>query len=157
MNLVFFHRRLRISPLFSLGLVVGLLLFVSPSLASCTFTVSPVSFGNYNVFSSTETDSTGSINLVCTLAILVQISLSTGQSGTFSPRMMKNGTNSLQYNLYQDLAHTIIWGDGTGGSQSFSQLLTILNPSFPIYGRIPPQQNVHVGTYTDTVVVTTNF
>jgi spore coat protein U-like protein len=73
---------------------------------------------------------------------------------------MVSGADQLFYNLYLDAARTIIWGDGTGGTQSFF----IGNPqgnnqdlSVPMFGRIPASQNVKVGAYTDTVTVTLSF
>jgi spore coat protein U-like protein len=73
---------------------------------------------------------------------------------------MLNGSNSLNYNLYKDAARTVIWGDGTSGTQN----LFVQNPqpnnqdiSVPIYGRIPAGQGAGVGNYTNTLAVTINF
>jgi len=71
---------------------------------------------------------------------------------------MVSGSEPLFYNLYRD--RQVIWGDGTGGTQAY----LIKNPqgnnqdiSVPIFGRIPPSQNVGVGSYSDTITVTLNF
>ena len=56
-------------------------------------------------------------------------------------------------------ARGTIWGDNTGGTSHYTasppQLLT--NVTFTVYGRVPPLQDVSVGAYTDTVVVTITF
>ena len=73
---------------------------------------------------------------------------------------MLNGSESLSYNLYLDAARTTIWGDGTGGTQTFFNH----NPQgnnrdivIPIYGRVPAGQDVGAGTYTNTVTATVQF
>ena len=72
---------------------------------------------------------------------------------------MLNGSEALNYNLYLDTARTIIWGDGTAGTQTYF----IKNPpnnqdvAVPVYGRIPTGQSVSKGTYTSTITVTLNF
>jgi spore coat protein U-like protein len=73
---------------------------------------------------------------------------------------MLSSSNQLLYNLFVDAARTVIWGDGTGGTQ----FLLVRNPrpnnqdiSVPIYGRIPALQDVRVGNYTNTITATINF
>jgi spore coat protein U-like protein len=85
--------------------------------------------------------------------------LSTGSSGTFAPRALRNGTDQLAYNLFRDAALTSVWGDGTGGTSVFFK--TNPHPIKPvvltIYGRIPSLQDVGAGSYADTIIVTANF
>jgi spore coat protein U-like protein len=128
-------------------------------LFSCTISVTGVNFGPYDVFGASPVDSTGNVRYRCgILAFNITITLSRGQSPTFSPRTMVSGSEQLGYNLYLDAAHTVIWGDGSGGTQQYS----IVNPpngnvNLPIYGRIPPGQDVRAGAYNDTIVATINF
>ena len=72
---------------------------------------------------------------------------------------MLNGSEPLNYNLYRDAARTAIWGDGTGGTQVYSDPRTPRNQNvtLTVYGRIPAGQDVSVGTYTNTVTATINF
>lgn len=112
------------------------------------------------MLTAAPTDSTGSVVYDCDPSDKnIRITLSTGSSGTFTPRALANGSDQLAYNLYEDAALTSIWGDGTGGSNFYF----IKNPhpqkpvSLTIYGRIPPLQDVAVGTYSDTVIVTVDF
>jgi spore coat protein U-like protein len=128
--------------------------------ASCTISVTSIAFGNYNVFTTTADDSTGTITYRCnSQAANISIALSDGSSTTFSPRTMRKGTELLQYNLYRNAARTNIWGDGTGGTSVY----TSANPpnnsnvNLTIYGRIPAQQDVSAGNYSDTVSAVINF
>lgn len=127
---------------------------------SCTISVTSVAFGTYNVFTTTAVDSTGTITYQCnSKATNISISLSDGSSTTYSPRTLRKGSEILQYNLYSDAARTTVWGDGTDGTSVY----TIANPSnnsnvtVTVYGRIPAQQDVSAGSYTDTVSAVINF
>lgn len=127
---------------------------------SCTISVTSVAFGNYNVFTTTADDSTGTITYRCnSSAMNISISLSDGSSSTYSPRTLRKGSEILQYNLYRNAARTTIWGNGTGGTSVY----TSANPpnnsnvSVTIYGRIPAQQDVSAGSYSDTVSAVINF
>lgn len=128
-------------------------------LSKCTVSSTPVSFGIYNVFSSVDLLSTGSVTLSnCIGSGTAQVSLSTGQHSTsFTTRALLNtgGSDLLDYNLYLDAALTAVWGDGTGGSNVW---LTTGNSSHTVFGKIPAgQSGVSVGTYGDSVGVTINF
>jgi len=90
----------------------------------------------------------------------VMITLSRGSGTSYATRRMLSGSQQLFYNLYRDTGRTIIWGDGSGGTQAYF----INNPqpnnrdiTLPIFGRIPPGQNVGVGSYNDTITVTLSF
>lgn len=139
--------------------VLGLLMAPGLALAACTISASGVSFGSYNVFSSTPLDASGSVTYQCApLAINVQIHLSRGGATSFSPRQMRQGSATLNYNLYLDVARTIVWGDGTGGTQVYSALAAVLiDIVVPIYGRVPAGQNVEPGSYSDTITATILF
>jgi spore coat protein U-like protein len=122
----------------------------------------PVAFGNYNPTSSLSTDATGTITVTCGAIALganisYEIRLSKGNSTSFSPRQLKNGSNALSYNLYTNTARSLIWGDTTGGTVSVSDgyILAIISNAinYTVYGRIPASQNVAAGLYSDTIVV----
>lgn len=134
------------------------------SLCSCSVTATSVNFGIYNPLSSVANDSTGTVRVVCTLTVALPgsftVDLSTGGSGSYAARKLRNGTSNLLYNLYTDTTHTQVWGNGTGGSvevsRTFSGLLAI-DRSLTIYGRIAAGQNVPAGTYNDTILVTVTY
>lgn len=148
-------------------LCAGLLLagaFVPAAHASeCAFaSVVGVNFGGYDVFSPAPLDSTGSVTLRCTgvgPGDTVLVSLSRGTSASFFPRLMPNPRTPLAYDLYLDAARLVVWGDGTGGSSAYGPVQPVDGSDLvlPIYGRVPAQQNVMAGSYSDTLVVTIQF
>ena len=90
-------------------------------------------------------------------ATIKSIALSIGgatSSSDFSTRVMTLN-DKLSYQLYQDAARTIVWGDGVAGSNSSAntQQPFVANGStstFTIYVKIPALQNIYSGTYTVT-------
>lgn len=153
--------------------IVALAFMVMPSAqaaVSCTVSATGPAFGTYNPLSGSPLLSNGSVTATCTLTgntnttVNLTSSYSAGNSGNFSSRSMKSGTNVLSYNLYYDAAFTQIRGDGTGGSLTGSASLTLTTssrtqsvPASTIYGRIPAGQDVAAGSYTDTIVVTVTY
>lgn len=149
-----------IRPLAAIG-QIALLAHAAPA-AACTVSVTSVAFGNYNTLSPANTDSAGMLTAICHPSDQsLVVAISGGSSGSPLSRTMRNGAASLNYNLYSDAARTAVWGDGTSGAT-----VTVTNGSVssgqrtfnrPIYGRIPAQQAVGAGTYTDSLVVTVTF
>jgi spore coat protein U-like protein len=144
------------------------LLFCLPltAKAACSVSATAVGFGNYNPLSTLNTDTTGTVTVTCSglLNVLVgyEILLSRGGAGTYTPRRMTSGSNTLNYNLYSDITRTTIWGDNTGGSSRVTgtilvQLLVPTSNNHTVYGRIPAQQNVAAGSYVDSITVTVNY
>jgi spore coat protein U-like protein len=129
-----------------------------PAHAACTISTTAVSFGGYDVFSPTPLDAQGQISVTCSLILSgFTVRLDRGGAPSFSPRQLKQGTEPLNYNLYLDATRTIIWGDGTAGTQAFTAIVLAQTFLLPVYGRIPANQNVTVGLYTNTVVATVSF
>ncbi len=128
--------------------------------AACSLSGAAIAFGNYDPISLTPLDTAGAVVYRCGSSDHnITITLSRGGGTSFATRRMVNGAEQLFYNLYRDAARTVIWGDGTGGTQAY----TIGNPqnnqdtSVPIFGRAPAGQNVSVGNYSDTITVTLIF
>jgi len=127
----------------------------------CSVTSTPVSFGNYDVFSTVPLDSTGIITLSCSNPEIkpmpVTVSISSGGSGSFNPRQMRlaGGTDRMNYYLFIDPSKTTIWGDNTGGTSTFTSTI-VRNPTLnaTIYGRIPAKQDLRAGAYSDSLLVT---
>ena len=125
---------------------------------SCTPSSAGIAFGN---FTGSQITITGSITLTCTGTgnDNYNLDLSTGSSGTYTPRRMKNGANSLTYNLYTDSGFTQIWGAGTGGTNHISATVdmgtsTTLTITVPLYAKLPAQTKPPFGVYSDTIVAT---
>lgn len=124
----------------------------------CSISSSAFAFGTYNPLAVVPTDSIGTITYECTAGVLIRVDLSQGSSGTFTARTMSGPAGTLTYNLYLDAARLLVWGDGTGGSQSYTELATALvQRSVPVHGRIPASQDAAVGSYTDTLTATIVF
>ena len=128
--------------------------------AVCTVSTTPVTFGSYDVFSSSPLDAEGSITVSCNESpqptVIVSIETSPN-SGSFDPRMMKltAGSDMLEYNFYNDTSRTQIWGDGSGNTFIQSIRVHKKRPwTQPVYGRVPPLQDVSAGSYSETVTVT---
>jgi spore coat protein U-like protein len=90
--------------------------------------------------------------------LIVQISLSTGNSGRFD-RYMRGSRDQLRYNLYLDGTRTQIWGDGTSGTEIYSAHAQPNNKvvTVPVFGRVFPLQDVSAGGYFDQLIVTMDF
>ena len=127
--------------------------------ANCTISTTPISFGSYSVFWVAPTDSAGAITYRCNGNANVMITITEGQSGTFSPRTLVKGGEQLPYNLYLDAARSIVWGDGSPGTLIYTRIAVPnnTNVTVPVYGRIPATQDVTAGAYSDSVSVTINF
>jgi len=138
------------------SLLIGVLLAVLSSdlRADCTVTAGPVVFGNYNPFALQSLDSAGTINVSCTPSSSYTLSLSTG-GGSYAQRQLSGSGDVLYYNLYTSASRTAIWGDGSGGSGTVSGSGEEENHT--VYGRIAAQQNVKVGSYGDSIIVTVTF
>jgi spore coat protein U-like protein len=138
------------------ALVAGLLAgMVFPRGASavpvCSIDVSSdVVFGVYDVFALAPLTTTVALRMSCPRGATVTISK--GNAPTYDPRLMSNGTDVLQYNLFLDPGYASIWGDGTGGTRSY--ITATGNARATIYARIPAGQEVTPGVYSDSLVVT---
>ena len=145
--------------------VIALALSSQAAWAACSISAQPTSFGNYSPLSVTPLDAAGQVTVNCSFLISLlttyTVKLSTGSSGSYSPRRMQSGANSLNYNLYLDALRLLTWGDGSGGTSfvSNTQLIGVagFNQSHPVYGRVPAQQNVATGAYSDTITVTLDY
>jgi spore coat protein U-like protein len=129
----------------------------------CTMNATPIGFGNYDVFSSAPLDGAGTITVNCAANVVwatVTLGVSS-TSGSFNPRRMKRsgGSDLLSYNVYTDITRTAIFGDGAGGTNDVRFKRPSGKPApwtvfTNMYGRIPPSQNVSVGTYSDILMAT---
>lgn len=61
----------------------------------------------------------------------------------------------MAYNLFIDPQRVMVWGDGTGGSNTVSAMSA--EHDFPVYARAPARQNLTPGSYTDIISVTVTY
>lgn len=150
-----------------LGLIALVASTRAQAIANCSVSVTTVAFGSYNPFSGSVSDSTSTIQVSCSLGGLIslgvsyEIKLSAGGAGSYAPRRMSSGANTLNYNLYTSNARTTVWGNGTGSTGTISDgyllgLFTV-NRNYTVYGRVPALQNARGGAYADTITVTVNY
>jgi len=111
--------------------------------------VTNIGFGNYDPTNvTTPTDAAGDFTFKCTKNTAYDLYI----TGT---RSMTDGTDTLTYELYTDLARTSLWPNATPGvtGTSVSNADDIRN----VYGRVTAGQNVGAGAYTGTVTVTVQY
>lgn len=134
------------------------------TLCSCTTSTSSLAFGTYSPVSASPTDASALVSIDCTGVVslfgVVEVRASAGSSGSALNRTMARSGSTLRYNLYANSARTLILGDGSGGTSTLTSSLNGLlffSTTVPVYGRIPAQQWVQSGTYSDTVVITVTY
>lgn len=108
-------------------------------------------------FITTAVDGAASISVTCTNTTPYSVGLSNGAGAgaTFVQRKMTSSSgNTVNYNLFSDVARTAVWADGffrrSGSGTGSPQLLTV-------YGRVPVQTTPPPGVYRDTVVITLTY
>jgi spore coat protein U-like protein len=148
-----------------LGLAL-LLLISRPAqaqLGNCSISTTPVAFGVYDVYSPSALDSTGNVHITCTGSLrAVSVFLSKGNGPNTMHRQMVYwhptlGQSTLDYNLYLDPLREQVWGDPYPNSYNTGAKLFFWEATLDIYGRIPAEQDVPAGTYTDTITASINF
>ena len=138
------------------SLIALVFVLVAQEARACSFNVTEVNFGSYDVFSNVALHSAGNIDMNCPIGVGYHITLTAG-SGTFSKRVMSSGAHSLNYNLFTAANRVLVWGDATNGSATVSGSGTGVRVNHVVYGQIPPQQNVPAGSYSDTITVVITF
>jgi spore coat protein U-like protein len=135
----------------------------------CTGSSTSMSLGTYIGDTATPVDSIGMFSLNCTRAggpqnITINMAIGpSGNNGSIANRVLRSASwpDLLQYNLYRDAARLSVWGQ-TAGVDTMAAAVSVPNngsqvASFTIYGRMPGLQDVHAGTYGDTLSVTIDY
>ena len=163
----------RITLRWLLPFLAGLLLGGTAQAQSCGVTATPLVFSNYTSPGGSRVDSSAAVLVTCTPAYLLlacktsyTLSLSVGGHAAGAQRQMAAGAGRLAYGLFSDSLRQQPWGDGgatgpTQGGTITTSLLSLVclpgNRPHTIYGRIPANQNVPAGAYTDSVVLTVTY
>ncbi len=124
--------------------------------ASCSITTVPtLGFPNYDVFAIAATTTSQTAKFHCDNDVNITVGIGkSSTSGTIATRQMSaGGTDRLNYNIYKNAGFSVLWGDGTAGTTGLVVSTNNQNASVPIFGKIDPGQNVSVGNYADTVVL----
>lgn len=130
---------------------------------TCSATSAALAFGAYTPGGGALAGSTA-VNVKCTngTAFTVKLNAGTTTGGAITQRLMANGTNTLQYNLFTTSGGNTVFGDGTGGSSTMPGTGTGLSTAVAInvYGQLPDNatnQNAVPGSYSDTVTATITY
>jgi len=132
-------------------------------LSTCSASATGVAFPTYTPGGGAQT-ANGVITVKCTNQTPYTVKLNAGQTsgGTFTQRLMANGTNTLQYNLYTTAAFATVFGDTTGGTAGVTGTGAGVNTAttVTVYGQLPDSatnQSAVTGSYSDTITVTVTY
>ena len=128
--------------------------------AQCSISAVNLTFPAVDPLNS-QTDAATTVTVKCTKnsAYTVGLNAGTTTGSTIAQRLMANGADTMDYNLYTDIGRTSVWGNsagswvsGTGAGMGTAQVLNV-------YGRVAAgQTNLAVGTFTEpTVTVTVTY
>jgi len=145
--------------------------FEAKAAADCTVSAVGVNFGVYDPYLTTPDDSVGEITVTCNhlsgpaIEVRYTVTLSTGGSGSYTPRQLRSGPGTLGYNLWSDLARSGVWGNGSAGTIVVTGSLRVgpgqgngsRTAVHPIYGRIPALQDAQEGDFVDSIVATLTY
>ncbi len=128
-----------------------------------TVSATTLAFGTYDASASAADTSNGTVTVRCVSATRTlptfTVTLSRGGATTYTGRRMTFGANILTYNIYTTSAYSVIWGDGTSGTgvQNYNAVALLNTISYTTFGRVPANQFVSAGSYTDSITVTVTY
>ena len=131
-------------------------------LKTCSVAANPLGFGNYTPSTGALAANT-TVNVKCTKTTPFTVTLNGGSTagGAIAQRLMTNGTDTLQYNLYTTAAFATLFGDGTTGVGVAGVGTGLASAvAVTVYGSLPDNaanQAVSTGAYTDTINVTVTY
>ncbi|HZH04355.1 MAG TPA: spore coat U domain-containing protein [Myxococcaceae bacterium] len=133
----------------------------------CSISAAALSFGSYDPFglnATTDLDASSTIDVVCSKNSSVSIGINAGQSpgggsSVDAPvRQLANGTELLRYDLFTDSSRTAVWGDiGGTRTQAYTSASKNTVTTLTVFGRVPRNQDVSDGAYTDQITATVLF
>ena len=128
--------------------------------ASCTLSASDLEFGAYRPELQAPALGQTVIQLQCAAGLTAELLLDAGTGSRRNTRRRQmgqdSGTDRMDYELFQDAARTVHWGDNPG--RDTREVLTTGAPqTVTVYGRIPAGQRVRQGTYSDVITVQLRF
>ncbi len=131
--------------------------------STCDIHTGPTTNMSFNSVASTATNVTSSSTLTvnCTNQTPYTIALDNGLHGGAGPvRAMQGGTGgtyTVAYQLYQDSAHSQIWGSTTGtGANVYAGTGSGAAQALNVYGLVP-SANSSPGSYNDTITATVSY
>ena len=122
--------------------------------SGCSLVGGTLEFGVYESGQADDLDAQGTISYINCAGTLT-FELDGGQSGDVNNREMTSIDDELTYQLFRNSSRTAIFGQDSQAQQL--QLVQPLSGTIDVYGRIPGDQVVSVGDYSDTVNITLTF
>ncbi len=126
---------------------------------TCSVSAAPMAFPSYVPGAGAIQGST-TLKVACSKSSAFNVGLGYGLTAgsSYSQRLLGNGANTLQYNLYTSGSHSIVWGDGSGSTQYVTGTGTGTATPVPltVYGLLPDSaanQLAAAGSYSDTILV----
>jgi spore coat protein U-like protein len=127
---------------------------------ACTIvSATNLNFGSVGVIGAAGVDSSSTITVLCTslAPYTVGLSAGTGSGATVANRLMTSAaTNTVGYSLYQDVAHSVVWGT-TIGTDTLAGTGSGASQALTVYGHVPSQSTPAAAVYNDTVTVTVTY
>ena len=134
-------------------------------LMSCTISAGAMTFASYDPTASADNDATATITSTCTTGGAAVITMSeggraqVGSTAAIPLRAMFNGDEgapeALLYHLYRDSAGGTVWGNTAETGKAITADGTA--QAFTAHGRIPKNQTVGAGSFSDSVTVTLTY
>lgn len=129
---------------------------------ACTVNAADMTFPDTATLASTAVTTSSTVSVACSNKGAFTVAFSNGLNSTDpAARKMTNGTNTVDYALFRDAAHSELLGDAsTAATVTLAGTSTGNNTadSFTIYGQVPSGQgDKPTGTYSDTVTATVSF
>lgn len=130
--------------------------------ANCSIAANPLNFGTAGVLSTAVNQQT-TVAVTCTNTTPYNVGLDAGNvtGSTVASRLMAgtstgNTGTTVSYQLYQDAARTVIWGN-TQGVNTVAGTGTGSAQTLTVYGQVPNQATPKPDTYQSTVTATVFF
>lgn len=163
-NLIIGLVPLLISQLSFAGTATGTLSVTANVGDTCTVSSgsSLLAFGTFSP-GGAALNANGNVTVTCSSGDTYTVALDqgSGTGATIPVRVLTNPSpaGTLQYTIYTTAGRTIVWGDGTGSSQTVAGTGTGVAQNITAYGTIFAGQTATAtpGNYTDTVNITVTF
>jgi spore coat protein U domain-containing protein, fimbrial subunit CupE1/2/3/6 len=136
---------------------IGVSMSVQPA---CKLTVGTMNFGR--MLAPGSMAGSGNVVVNCVNTTPYQVALDAGAHLSAGKRNLANGANLISYELYQDAAKTVVWGDsGLAGTYPagtpLSGVGTGVNQTLTVYGSLTSGALQIPGGYRDNVSVSVTY
>jgi spore coat protein U-like protein len=125
--------------------------------SDCSISTSPLAFGSSGVLAAAINQST-SLTVTCSNTTPYSLGLDAGSvsGSTVATRLLSNGTATVNFQLYSDTNHSVLWGN-TVGVNTVSGVGNGSAQSVTVYGQVAAQATPTASTYTSTVTASVIF